>query len=150
MSSSIPNAIQQFIAIATTALPNSPSIPTQVWFGKPLPRYIAPVTLQITGVTGQQDPAELGPTYRREEKYNLNCLLTTWAGDDNHLQGMLDAFGYFALITVAVANNPTLNSAVRFAQPRSLGYTPDADPSGKRVGTLAFTLACEARVTSLT
>jgi hypothetical protein len=147
MSSAVPNTIDQFMAIVTAVLPSD----AQVWFGKPLSKYIANTTLQITGVqNGRQEPAEMSPEYRREEEFDLVCQLTYWEGDLDFVGAKDQVYATFSLITVAVANNPTLNGAVRFAQPRQFDFTPDSTPDGFTIGVLNFTLNCQARIASLT
>lgn len=147
MSSSIPGAIQAFMTVAGAALPAG----SQVWFGKTLGTYVAPVTLQVNGtVNGRQEPAELGPSYRREEEYEFSCTLTCWAGDEDFMQRMLDTFTNFGLLTVALANNPTMNGTVRFVQVTTLNFTPDSTAPGASSGILAFNVNCQQRITSLT
>jgi hypothetical protein len=63
MGSSVPAAVANLLEIATSVLPSN----SLVWMGELVPKFTAPITLQITGVTGEQAPAELGPNYRREE-----------------------------------------------------------------------------------
>ena len=153
MSSSIPNAIQAFMSIATAALPSD----TQVFFGKTLPQYVAPVNLQVSGtINGRQSVATFSPDLTREEQYEFDCTLVTWAGDNDYLQRMLDAFANFKLLTVAIANNPQLattdfpQGVVRFTQITQLGFTPEAAPDGASTGTLAFNVNCQQRIASLT
>lgn len=145
-STAQPDAIQAFLAIATAALPTT----TQVWLGKALPKYVAPVTLQVNGtINGRQRPAELGPTYRREEEFDILCKLTTWAGDSDFAQRILDAFASFRLVMVAVANNPTMNDTVRYAAAVELNCTPDADAQGFSLAELDFTVNCQVRINTL-
>ena len=146
MSSSIPNAVQQFITIAATVMPSQ----SVFWFGKALPVYTQPWTLQINEITADQQPAELGPTYRREELFELHGILSSWAGDSDNISRLNEVFAMFADITVAVANNPTLNSAVRFAECSPVQYVPDVDPKGFSLGELNFEIRCSQRITSLT
>ena len=147
IGSSVPDALAGFMSIATAAFPEG----VQVWFGKPLPRYEAPITLQILGVRpGEQEAITLGPDYTREERYSIECLLTSYAGDPDYIGRAQEVFTEFHLLTIAVANNPTLNGAVRFAEIKSFEYVPDADGAGKTLGALTFTVDCQARITSLT
>lgn len=147
MASSVPNAVNQFLAIAAAALPTT----AQVWFGKPLGVYPANITLQVYGVQdGMQEIITMGPDYSREETYDIQCLLTVWAGDQDFAGRMNDVYGYFQDITVALGAKPTLNSTVRFAQIHTFDYIPDADASGRTLGSLSFTVACQARISSLT
>lgn len=147
IGSSVPDALTALISIATAALPTG----TQVWFGKPLPTYEAPITLQICGVRpGEQSVAVLGPDYTREEVYSIECLLTSFAGDPDYIDRAKEVFDQFHLLSIAVANNPTLNGAVRFAEMKTFEYVPDADSHGMTLGALTFTVECQARITSLT
>lgn len=147
MASSVPSAVNAFISIATTALPPS----ALVWFGKPLGAYTAPVTLQVTGVrNGEQQVATMGPEYKREETYEIECSLTSWAGDSDFTGRMNEVFLNYGLLTLAVGNNPTLNQTVRFAEIHSFEYTPGADAKGMTLGALDFSIHCQARISSLT
>lgn len=145
-SSAIPGALVQFMAIASAALPQE----TTVWFGSELPTYNSPTTLQITEITGDQVPAEIGQLYRREEAFSLVCTLSYYEGGPPdfvaELQSLMDSF---ALVSKAVANNPKLNDSVRFAQVGNFIITPVTDASGLGAVTLDFSVRCEARVTSL-
>lgn len=145
-SSSIPNAITQFLTMATTALPAG----TTVWFGEELPAYSAPLTLQITEVTGDQQPATIGLSYLREESFQLVCLLTWYQGGPQDFVTCLgNVMTNFALLSEAVGDNPTLNNAVRFAQVGNFIITPATDQNGQTAVTLSFALRCEQRVVSL-
>lgn len=148
MSSSIPNAVTQFQAIATAALPAGT---TNITMGEALPPDISePVVLQIIRVTGEQEWAELGPLYRREETYAIHCEITAWAGDQDFATRMTDAFSAFELLTVAVGSNPTLNGAVRLAEIRQLDWEPKPDAKGQSTACIAFTVDCQQRITTLT
>lgn len=145
-SSAIPGALTQFIAIASAALPAG----TTVWFGEELTTYTAPITLQITEITGDQNWAEMGPQYRREETFNLVCSLSCYQGgvpDNPALLGTV--MGNFALVSRAVGNNPKLNGAVRLAQVGNFMVSPATDAAGLSAMTLVFSVRCEQRVTSL-
>jgi hypothetical protein len=134
------------MSIAQTALPNA-----TVWFGKPLAMYTSPITLQVLAVhTGDQQVATLGPEYKREETYEIQCVLTSFAGDNDYVSRMDEVYSSFSLLTVAIGNNPTLNQSVRFSEIRTFEYIPDADAKGMTLGSLSFTVACQARITSLT
>jgi hypothetical protein len=147
MSSSVPNAVNAFINLATITLgPNA-----TVWFGKPLGVYEQPITLQILGVSeGEQTIETMGPDYMRDELYNIECQLSSWAGDPMFVNRMNEVFNNFSLLTVAVGNNPTLNQTVRFAQIHSFTYVPGTDAKGMTCGELSFAVACQARISSLT
>lgn len=147
MSSKQPDAIKAFLAIATAALPAG----TQIWLGKALPQYVADITLQVNGtLNGRQRPAEMSPGYRREEEFDIACKLTVCAGDEDYAQRMTDTFALFKDITVAVANNWTLNDTVRYAAPVEVNFTPDSTAAGMTMGILDFTVNCQVRITSLT
>ncbi|MGH9917416.1 MAG: hypothetical protein ACRD6W_00875 [Nitrososphaerales archaeon] len=146
MSSSVPTSVPYFVTLATTAL----GADATVSFGKPLPLYSAPITLQVTGVVGDAEPAELGPNYRREETYSIQCELTAYAGDQNFLDRLSECMTAYALLTVAVANDPTLGGSVRFAECGQYQFVPDADAQGQSIGNLTFDVRCSARITSLT
>lgn len=144
--SAIPGALAQFMVVASAALPAG----TTVWFGEELPTYTTPLTLQITEITGDQAPAEIGPQYRREETFSLTCSMFAYQGGPPDFPGILSTLmTQFVVLSRAVANNPTLNSAVRFAQVGNFIITPASDPNGQSAVTLDFAVRCEARVTSL-
>ncbi len=92
----------------------------------------------------------MGPDFQREETYEIECLLTCFAGDPDFWGRMDDVFSMFELVTVAVGNNPTLNQSVRFAEIKQFEYIPDADSNGMTLGSLSFSVACQARISSLT
>jgi|HubBroStandDraft_5_1064220.scaffolds.fasta_scaffold1224319_1 hypothetical protein len=147
MSSSVPAAITALLAISKAALGTNAT----VWFGKQLSQYQMPITLQITGVTdGSQVAKTLGPDYKRDETYDIVCVLTSFAGDLQYMTRMTEVFANFSLLTVAIGNNPTLNQSVRFSEIHSFTYVPGADAKGMTLGQLTFMVACQARITSLT
>lgn len=146
MSSSIPSAVPYFLDLAQTALGDQAT----VRFGKPLPLFSAPITLQVLKIVGDQAPAELGPNYRREEKYSLVCELTSYAGDQDFVARMTEAWVAFDLLEIAVANDANLGGNVRFAQLGNILFEAGADIQGQSIGTLDFAVRCEARVNSLT
>lgn len=147
-SSAIPGALTQFLAIAAAALPAG----STVWWGRELGTYSAPVTLQVSEISGNQNPAELGPAYRREEKFALVCALSCYQGGDPgaaSLQTTAAVMANFALVSAAVGSNPSLNGAVRFAQVGAFVLAPDTDGNGMTASTLEFQVRCEQRVRSL-
>jgi hypothetical protein len=146
MSSSIPSAVPYFLTLAETALGDQAT----VWFGKELPLFSAPITLQVLGVVGDQEPAELGPNFKREEVYSIQCELTAYAGDQDFKARLAEAFAAFGLLEVAVANDADLGGNIRFAECGNMVFTPGADAQGQSIGQLAFDVRCSARVTSLT
>jgi hypothetical protein len=132
--------------MATAALPQG----TTVWFGEELPAYSAPLTFQITEITGDQEPAELGSNYRREEKFAFVCSLISYQGGPPDFTAMLNGLmPNFILLSQAIANNPTLSSAVRFAQVGNFHISSETDSNGQGAVTLDFSVRCEQRVTSL-
>lgn len=162
MSSSVPAVIPAFVTLATNALPSG----AQVWLGTVLPANFqsgpgdvtgvtSGVTLQITGVHFLEDMfAELGPSYRHEEHYNIECTLCAWnGGPPDFTQPMADVYAMYADLTVAVSNNPTLGLTTpkpRLAWPRQLDFSPAPDPFGRTAGTITFEVQVQARVESLT
>jgi hypothetical protein len=145
-SSAIPRALVQFLAVAAGVLPQG----STVWFGEELPTYTAPVTLQVSEITGDQSPAEIGGLYRREETFALVCSLTVFQGGSQDFPGLLGAvMDSFSLVSRAVGNNPSLNSSVRYAQVGNFLVSPVTDPNGLSAVTLDFSVRCEARVNSL-
>lgn len=122
-----------------------------VTFGKYLPAYEASITFQVTGVRVNEDNiAELGPSYRHEEDFDIEAILAIWAGDNDQLQRFDDVFTNYNLIETTIANNPTLNGNVRVAVVSKGDYTPDQDAAGNTVGELSININCTQRVASLT
>jgi len=122
-----------------------------VFFGQYSDVYISPKRFRITGVRDiRQEPAEIGPNYKREETYIIECEIASIAGGEDFLGRMSEVFDIFARTTVAVANNYTLDGAVRFAQPLEGEYIPDRDANGQTLGILQFGIECAQRITSLT
>lgn len=158
MSSSVGPAVTNLITIVTAAIPASLAGEgaTQVVFGE-LPKYEAPVTLQIMEVTGDADVAELGLTFRREETYSIICEIVTWSGDQDYVTRFNDAMTVYNAVVIAVANNPWLSvsglndssAAVRFAEVGDFSITPHATPIGQSVCSLQFHVRCSQRVDSL-
>lgn len=143
----IPGALTALLAIATAAFPST----TTIWFGGALPAYTAPLTFQITEITGDQKAAELGNNYRREEVFNLVCSLAVYQGGPPDFADQLTSLmASFVLLSQAVANNPTLSAAVRFAEVGNFAITPITDSNGQSAITLDFAVRCQQRVTSLT
>lgn len=134
------------MSLAQVALP----LGSTVWFGQELPTYETPVTLQITEITGDQAPAELGPKFRREENFSLICSLVCYAGGSPDFPSLLaQVMDNFALVSKAVGNNPKLNDSVRFAQVGNFIVTPATNANGLSALTLDFSVRCEQRVLSL-
>lgn len=159
MSTSVPAVIPAFMTLATNALPSG----AQVWLGTVLPANFQPgpgdvtgvtsgVTLQITGVHFLEDGfAEMGPSYRHEERYNIECSLCAWNGGppEGFAQCMTDAYAMYADLSIALANNPTLGLTTpkpRLAWPRQLDFSPSPDAFGRIAGTITFEVQVQARV----
>jgi hypothetical protein len=150
MSSSIPGAVTYFMDLCNTALPD----PVSVQFTSVVPMYTSAKMLIVKSITDiVQTPAELGPSYKREEEYRINCELTSYYGDQN-VQSFSDrfdeVFSMFSQITVALGNDYMLGGNVRLAQVEEGEYTPKVDLRGRTVGCLDFTIHCEQRIESLT
>ena len=145
MASSIPAALTNLIQILTAALPAT----TQVNVGPELPRYVAPQTLEILGVTGDQAWAEMsGPNYKREETFAIQCKLTSWAGDQDWESRFQEALVLFDVVSVAVGTNMTLNGAVRLCEVGSLDLVPMLTKEGSAAGFL-FSVHASQRIQSL-
>jgi hypothetical protein len=142
----IPGATAALLSILTTAFAQDGTVLVQ--FG-PLPEYVPAVTIQITEVTGNQNPAELGPNYRREESFSIVCSIVTYEGDQNFAAAMASAFSYFTQISPIIGNNPSLNNTVRYAQVGNFHGEPDVTPKAQCIYTLDFNIRCTQRVESL-
>lgn len=160
-TSAIPGALANLLAIATAVLPAE----TTVWFGAELPAFSAALTFQITEITGDQQPAELGNNYRREENFAFVCSLTSYTGGAQDYANTAPAgqgfvvllqavMADFALLAQAIANNPRLTfngtDAVRIAEVGNFHLHPETDDNGQSFVTLDFAVRCAQRVTSLT
>jgi hypothetical protein len=122
----------------------------QVRFGTVFGPYIAPQALQITAIHFTEDQyAELGPRYQHEEHYNIECALSSTAGNDDELARFTETYALYDAIQIAVANHPDLNQTVRLGWCRQLDYSPTYDPKGMSVGMLTFEVQVQARVDSL-
>jgi hypothetical protein len=126
----------------TNVLPSG----TSVVFAEILPKFAAPLTLQITGIVGDQQPADISATYKREETYSIACQLTSYAGDQDFLARISEVFAAWELITLALWGDPTLDGAVRFAQPGGMDFRPIPDFKGQSIGLLLFEVRCEQRI----
>lgn len=143
----IPLALTQAITIATAALPAN----TTCYFGAELPAYVSPLTFWISEITGDQKPAELGNQYRREEQFQLICSIVSYQGGVTDFPTLLSSLmttGFIPL-SQAIANNPTLNGTVRFAEVGNFHISPETDANGNAGVTLDFSIRCVQRVTSL-
>lgn len=149
MSTSVPGAVEAWLAMATAALPQG----TTIVFADVIPTFTAPLTLQLTGVKGDQTSAEIGPSYRREEHYTISCELTSYAGDQDMLARLSEVFTAFESLLVAVGSQPNLPLAgvpqVRFAQITDFSFSAEPDQAGQSIGTISFDVDVQARVESL-
>lgn len=155
VGSAIPQALVNFMALATQTLPAG----TTVYFGAELAAWSAPLTLQILEITGDQNPAEIGPRYRREETFSMTCQLSVYQGggpQETAFPTLLQTvMGYFNQLALAVGNNPTLYQdgdtaqAVRYAEVGNFIITPAVDTNGMSAVTLAFAVRCQQRVESI-
>lgn len=157
MSSSIPGAVSNLITILTAALPST----TEVYFSADEGVFKAPQCLQIIGVVGDQQPAEMSPGYKREETYAIQCKLVSFAGDQSsadYVARMQEVMALFATVEITIGNNPWLSttgahdstSAVRFAEVGTFDLVPKPNGTGGSTCELSFDVHCSARVTSLT
>lgn len=154
MPSSIPGAVSNLFTLLTTAF--AAQTTTQVYMGKTLSTYVSPITIQILGWSGDQQPAELGPSYRREETFAIQMEIASFAGDQNYMTRQSEVMAAFGVVSTLVANNWTLPStaggndgAVRFAEVGTFTFVPEADNNGKSIGMLNFDVHCSQRITSL-
>ena len=118
-------------ALLTAAFVDQTNV--QVYYGQSLTKFVSPITVQILGWTGDQEPAELGPMYRREETFQIHCEIVSWAGDQEYGDRETEVMGAFGTLSVLIANNWTLPStaggsdgAVRFAECSTFTFTPIA------------------------
>lgn len=155
MGSSIPAARANLFSLLTVAFASQTTV--QVYYGAELTTYVSPKTVQIMGWSGDQVPAELGPTYRREETYAIHMKINSWAGDQDYATREVETMALFGTVSLIVANNWTLPStaggldgAVRFAEVGTFNFSPHADMPGMSMGELMFDVHCSQRITSLT
>lgn len=134
------------MAIAKAALPANFQVREGQIFG---PR-VDPQSLLVTGIHFLVDEyAELGPRYRHEEHYNIQCSLAASIGVDDQASLLQSVYELYEPLSVAVASNPNLSSTVRLGWCRQLDYMMGYDGKGLAVGVLSFEVECQARVESL-
>jgi hypothetical protein len=125
-----------------------------IWFGPSIPKFTTPITLQVHGVRHQDDWAEIGPNFRYEETAEIPCTITSWSGDPTETQAWLDrkndCYNALSLITVNIANDPTLGGAVRWVRFQTGQFMPAELHGAGSLGHLDFTLGYRVRVSSLT
>ena len=144
--SAIPGALVQLLAVAVAAFPPG----TTVYYGEDLPAYTAPLTLQISEITGDQTWAELG-NFRREEVFSFTCSLITYVGGvPDWVAQLVSTFASFATLSKAIGTNPTLNGSVRVAEVGNFITHSETDANAQGATTLDFSVRCSQRVTSLT
>lgn len=165
MSSSVPVVLPAFKALATTALPAG----SQVWTGSVMPvqqpgpgdvtGIASGAWLQIKGIHFDADQfAEMGPTYKHEEHYNIECELCVWRGGGNYDtsvdfdQCVQDVYAVYADLTIALGNQIRLNqtdpNVPRLAWPRQLSLVIAPDALGRPSACIDFEVQVQARVTS--
>jgi hypothetical protein len=152
---SIPPALQALFSIFEAAYPTDPNgEAVTYWFGATLPAWEASTVVELTGVSpADQEPASLGPDYTREETFAVECCITVFAGMPptavNYFSNMVAVWNVWIALETAVANNPTLNGTVRYAEFGEMVYEPAADAKGMVMGTLKWLTRCSARNFSL-
>lgn len=129
----------------------------QVWFGGTLSVFVSPKTIQITGWSGDQQPAEMGPSYRREETFAIHLEIDCFSGDQDFFARQTEVMNVFDTISALIGNNPTLPStaggtdgAVRYAEVGTFNFSANATSNGQSLGTLHFDVHCSQRIQSLT
>jgi hypothetical protein len=148
MSSVASAATRYFLNLARATLPDDAFVILHKRRGEMV--YSAPITLEVYGFTGRQEPAELSPQARREEEFDINCCVSSYQGDDDLESRMDEAQSAWALLSVAVGNDYTLGNTVRWAQMTEYTFVPDTDTSGKALGSVEFKINCQQRIDSLT
>lgn len=154
--SAIPGTLPYLVTLFGNAYPmDADNVPVLVWFGAELTTFSSPTTIEINGIdVADQEPAELGPNYKREETFTVKCKITVFNGEGangstDFLDRMNDCFTVWKALVIAVANDPTLGGNVRFAENGEMAYLPTTDATGRATGTLIWGVRCQQRVTSL-
>lgn len=145
MASAAPAAVSYLLTMAQNVLPDA-----YVVFRKKLGIYSAPITVEIYGYQGTEIPAELSPSARREEEFEITGCISSYMGDDDLIARMNEAAAAWAVLRAAVGVDYTLGGSVRWAQITEYQFTPDTDTTGKTLGTLEFKITCNVRIESLT
>jgi hypothetical protein len=158
MASSVPSVIPAFISLIQGALPANAQVALGTTFTIPAAEATTAVLVSAVRFT-QDEYAELGPTYRHEEHYDIICCLYNTGGmyqDEPGLSALMVAtYALYNDISVAVATNPTLGltlgggSSFRLGWCRQLEYDPAFDITGRSFGKLDFEVECQARMVSL-
>ncbi len=92
---------------------------------------------------------EIGPNLRREEIFDLNCCLSSFAGDQDFDAREAEVMTNWALVTVALNNDASFNNLVRWAQITEYEFTPEANATGQSIGTLDFKVNAVQRIDTM-
>jgi hypothetical protein len=102
--------------------------------------------LQLAGGTYRAQPGALG-NLRRDEEYDLHCLLRCWTGDIDagatNAVTVVHAFAILDAIQLAITADPNANFAIRYWQMSEVEITEGDEENGWAV-SLAFAIHCEA------
>jgi hypothetical protein len=159
MPSSVPAAVDNLVTILKSVLPAGYSVeyaPTPV-DGQSASFYLPPKSCWVNTVSGDQEPAELGINYRREEIYYIQCELTSFQGDQIFTDTMRECFDAFACVEHAITVNPWLSTtglndntaAVRYAEVGNIRFDPQLTARGQCNGSLQFHVRCSQRIDSM-
>lgn len=153
---SIPGALQSLYNLYSAAYPmDANNIPSMIWFGEELSVFSAPTTIEINSIlNAEQEPAEIAPTYKKEETYDVRCKLSVFNGSGSNgsadfLANMLTCWDVWKALEIAVANNPTLDGNVRYCFFTEMAFEPTTDGAGRAAGYITWVVRCVQRVTSL-
>ncbi len=152
---SIPGAVADLVTIFGVTCPyDSNNEPIVIWLGEELGVFSSPTTIEINKVEPVvREWAELGPTYRIEEQYSIQCKLSVFTGQGStlpdFLSSMNSAWSIWEALEIAVANNPTLDGNVRLCWFDETNYQPTTDSTGRAMASINWVIKCEARVTTL-
>jgi hypothetical protein len=152
---SIPPALQALYSVFQAAyVTDTNGEAVMYWFGATLPAWEPSTVVEISGVApADQEPMSLGPDYTREETFGVECAITVFQGmaptAANYFINMNAVWAVWIALETAVANNPTLNGTVRYAEFGEMVYEPATDAKGMVMGTLKWLTRCSARNFSL-
>lgn len=152
---SIPPALQALYSIFSAAYPTDANGEAVLfWFGATMPAWEPSTVVEISGVSpADQEPMSLGPDYTREETFGVECCITVFQGmaptAANYFLNMTAVWNVWIALETAIANNPTLNGTVRYAEFGEMVYVPGADAKGMVMGSLRWLTRCSARNFSL-
>ena len=145
MSSVIRASRIYFLNMCKTVLPDD----TYIFYGAKLSKFSSPLMLQCYGWTALQEPGEIGPNLRREEAFDLNCCLSSFQGDQDFDAREQEVMTNWALITVALNNDASFNSLIRWAQITEYNFQPEPGVEGSSVGSLEFKVGCVQRIDTM-